>query len=174
MQISFFQRSKYEKSYKSGEGIGLWTGWTLPLIAFNRNFGPKLFCVIFITCFQLIDLMIKHILDFMNWNPNQNCFDLKKGESVHMNDIKLRCLCEDDCTFAQCSITLSIRLRRLPKFYHRKVCEKPSCYLRHFWGKADRMNKRTTPIWKDWGWTSVTELSLPLHIVKWELGHFTR
>lgn len=30
--------------------------------------------------------MKKHIPDFKNWNPRQNSFDLKKGESVHRND----------------------------------------------------------------------------------------
>lgn len=132
------------------------------LIYFNRNFGPKLFCVIFITCFQVIDLMIKHILAFKNWNPTQNCFNLKKGESVHMNDIKLRCLCEDDCTFAQCSRTLYIRLRCLPKCYHRKVCEKPSCYLRHFWRKKGWTKEPLLygktgpePVWLSWVYLSI-------------------
>lgn len=151
----------------------------LPLFIYlNRNFGSKIFCIIFISCSKLIDLMIKHILGFKNRYPRQNSFDLKKGESVHMNDIKSRCLCEDDCTFAQCSNSLYIRLRFLPKCYHLIVCEMPSSYLRHLHRiggkkKKDRMKKRPTPLLKDWGWTCMIELSPHLHLVKWKLEHFT-
>lgn len=37
----------------------------------KENLAQKIFCVIFISCSQLIDLMIKHIPDFKNWNPRQ-------------------------------------------------------------------------------------------------------
>lgn len=149
-------------------------------ISLNSNFGPRIFCVIFYNLFSVdrsddkthpslrrmktLRIEIQGKIALTSRRENQFIWvTWNWGVCVKMIAHLLN---------AQALFTLGWDVCLNAVIWRYGKCPQISEMFAQDWWKKHMTNKRPAPLWKDWDWTCLTELSLCLHLVKWELGHF--